>query len=191
MSSATALQWSLTGLFAVCAGLYLAQARAAGAWQSRVAWSMHALMAVAMIAMAWPWGMEISAIGYVLIFTASALYVAYLGLFTACIGHSVYHALMMASMVLMAVATSPSGMPDTANVADVGAMPGMNMAGSEPAVGTASTPAWVTSTCSIAAAFFVGAALWSLVVLIRGPQRPYANLLMTAGMGVTFATLAI
>lgn len=186
------LQWTLTGVFAVCVGLYLAQVRTAAGWQPRVAWSLHALMAVAMIAMSWPWGMAVSPIGYVLVFTASALFFAYLGLFTAGVGHSVYHAVMMASMVLMALAMSPAGMPEPANVGAMGAMPGMNMAGGGGlSVGSPSAPTWVVLACGVAAAFFLGAALWSFFVLIRGPQRPYANLLMTAGMGVAFAALAI
>lgn len=191
MSSAPALQWTLTGVFAVCAALYLAQVGAATAWQSRVAWSMHALMAVAMIAMAWPWGGEISPIGYVLIFTACALYFAYRGLFSVRVGYSVYHAVMMTSMVLMAVAMSATALPETANVGATGGMPGMAMAGDGGVGANASAPAWVLVTCGASAAFFIGASLWSFFVLIRGPQQPYANLLMTAGMGVAFIALAI
>jgi hypothetical protein len=192
MGSDAALQWTLTIVFAVCVVLYAGQVRAAEVWQPRVAWSLHALMALAMIAMSWPWGLGVSPITYVLIFTACALFFAYLGLFTARVGHSVYHAVMMASMVLMALAMSPSAMPDTANVGAMGAMPGMNTAGgADVSVGSSSTPAWVISTCSVAAVFFIGVALRSFFVLVRGPQRPYANLLMTAGMGVSFAALVI
>jgi Domain of unknown function (DUF5134) len=192
MSSAPILQWTLTGIFAVCAVLYAAQVRAAGAWQPRVAWSLHSLMAVAMIAMAWPWGTNVSPLCYVLIFTAAALYFAYLGLFGERVGHTVYHGVMMASMVLMALAMSPSSMPNTANVGAMGSMPGMDMAGgTDQGAGPPSTPAWVTLTCILAAALFIGAALWSFFVVVRGPQRPYANLLMTTGMGVAFAALAI
>jgi uncharacterized protein DUF5134 len=199
MSWAPALQWTLTGLFGVCAGLYLQQVRTAHVWQPKVAWSLHALMAVAMIAMAWPWGMRVPPIAYVLLFTASALYFAYLGMFTAHVGHTRYHASMMASMVLMALAMPVSAMPERPSMADMGAMAGMDMAdmGSPmPGMGMADmgvppTPTWVMLTCGVTAAFFVGAALWLFFVLIRGPSRPYADLLMAAGLGVSFAALVI
>jgi hypothetical protein len=192
-----ALRWALSGVFAVCAVLYGAQVRTAPAWQSRAAWSLHTLMALAMIAMAWPWGMHISTIVYVLVFTAGALYFAYLGVFDTHVRHAVYHGSMLASMVLMAVAMSSSALPDTSGAGSISAMPGMNMVGAGGGgESSAAAPIWVTVSCGPAAVFFLGAALWSFFVLVRGPQRPgpqstYANMLMTAGMGVTFAALAI
>jgi Domain of unknown function (DUF5134) len=189
--------WVLTVVFAVSAVLYGAQVRTAPAWQSRVAWSLHVLMALAMIAMAWPWGMGVPTIVYGVVFTACALYFAYLGVFHAGVGHAFYHSAMMASMVLMAVAMSSpimssSTTPDTSGTGSMGAMPGMNMAGTgSTTVGSSAAPMWVTVTCGAAAVLFLGAALWSFFVLVRGPQRPYANLLMTAGMGVAFTALAV
>jgi Domain of unknown function (DUF5134) len=185
-----AFRWTLAGVFALCAGLYLVQVHAARAWPVRVAWSLHALMATAMIAMARPFGMRISPVAYVLVFTAGALFFAYFGLFNARIGHAAYHAAMMGSMVLMAVVMSSSGMPGVPVADAMGAMPAMSRSVRvDVADGAPAAPPWVVVTCGLAAAFFFGAALWSFYVLVRGPQRPYANLLMTAGMGVAFAAL--
>jgi hypothetical protein len=66
--------------------------------------SAHALMALAMIAMFWSWGMVLAPIVDVLVFTAGVLYFAYLGLFTTRVAHAAYHSVMMGSMVLMASA---------------------------------------------------------------------------------------
>jgi hypothetical protein len=190
MGPGGAFRWTLTGVFALCAALYLVQIHAARAWPVRVAWSLHALMAAAMIAMAWPFGMSISPIAYVLVFTACALYFAYFGLFNARVGHALYHAAMMGSMVLMALVMSASVMPGTPDTDAMGAMPGMSRADRVDVTGgPLAAPTWAVVTCGLAAAFFLGAALWSFFVLVRGPQRPYANLLMTAGMGVAFAAL--
>ncbi|MCV7228471.1 DUF5134 domain-containing protein [Mycolicibacterium komossense] len=187
---AVLVPWALTAVFATCAGLYLAQCRAARSWQARIAWSLHALMATAMIATAWSWGMAISPLIYVLVFSASALYFAYLGLYDTRLGHAFYHAAMMGSMVLMAVAMPPSMMPPASGAGAMAGMQHVNMTGgSNVTVESLGTPLWVVGTCGMSAALFFGAALRSFFVLIRGPQRPYANLLMTAGMGVAFAAL--
>ncbi|OPX13081.1 DUF5134 domain-containing protein [Mycobacterium sp. AT1] len=190
MASA-ALRWALTGVFVACAGLYLARVLAAGGRLAQVAWSLHVLMAVAMLAMAWPWGVYVSPLAYVLLFTAGALYFAYLALFAADIGHTVYHGVMMASMVVMALVMSSTSLPAAPAVGAMRAMPGMDMAGGSGPGAPPSTPIWVIVTCGVAVAFFLGAALRSFFVVIRGPQRPLADLLMAAGMGVSFAALII
>ena len=59
------------------------------------------------------------------------------------------------------------------------------------ATGSSPTPTWVILTCGAAAVFFVGAALRSFYVVVRGPRRPVANVLMTVGMGVSFAALVL
>jgi Domain of unknown function (DUF5134) len=188
MSPEGAIRWTLTGAFAICAGLYLAQIHAARAWPARVGWLLHVVMAAAMIAMTWPVGMSLAPVALVLLFTACALYFAFFGLFNARVGHGLYHAAMMGSMVLMAVVMSPSATPGVPGADAMGAMPGMSRAVDVPTQ-AAATPPWIVVSCSLAAAAFLGAALWSFYLLIRGPHRPYANLLMTAGMGVSFAAL--
>jgi hypothetical protein len=112
-------------------------------------------------------------------------------LFTTAVGHAVYHAVMMASMVLMAVAMTASPVSGDAVIGTTAAMPGMIMPAGGTVDATGSIPFWVVLTCGPAAVFFVVAALRSFYLLVQGPQRPYANLLMTAGMGVSFAVLAL
>jgi hypothetical protein len=90
---------------------------------TRVGWSLHALMALAMIAMSWSWGTVLAPIVYVLVFTAGVLYFTYLGLFTTRVAHAAYHSVMMGSMVLMASAMSPSAAPGSADTGSMGATP--------------------------------------------------------------------
>ena len=187
------LRWALTVLFALCIALYAREALATRAWQQKLAWSLHVLMAAAMIAMGWPAGMSVPTPVYVLVFTAAALYFVYLGLFGPPVAHALYHSVMMAAMVAMAVVMPYAAMPAMPSAAAMGSGHDMAMAGAgvSRAFASAASPVWVTVLCGLAAAGFVGAALWSLVVLIRGPHRPFANLLMSLGMGVAFAAMAI
>ena len=187
------LRWALSILFVVCIGLYGRQAIGARAWPQRFGWSLHVLMAVAMIAMAWPAAMSVPTLVYVLVFTAGALYFVYFGVFGPRVDHAFYHCVMMAAMVAMAVVMPSAAMPAMSSAAAIGAGHDMPMAGAgvTHAAGSWSSPVWVSVVCGLAAAGFLGAALGSFVVLIRGPQRPYANLLMTLGMGVTFAAMAV
>src|SRR5208283_2857407 len=145
------------------------------------------LMAAAMIAMGWPAGMSVPTPVYVLVFTAAALYFVYLGLFGPPVAHALYHSVMMAAMVAMAVVMPYAAMPAMPSAAAMGSGHDMAMAGAgvSRAFASAASPVWVTVLCGLAAA------LWSLVVLIRGPHRPFANLLMSLGMGVAFAAMAI
>ena len=193
MITSLGLRWGLTLLFVACVGLYTRTAIGERVWQSRLGWSLHVLMAMAMIAMAWPVGMRIPALLYVLVFTAAALYFVYLGLFGPHVDHAFYHAVMMGAMVAMAAVMPSAAMPGM-TVTSTSAMAGQHMPMAGAAAtdsGSWSSPAWASTLCGLAAAGFLGAALWSLVVLIRGPHRPYANLLMSFGMGVAFAGMAI
>ena len=193
MITSLGLRWGLTALFAVCVGLYTRQAIGAGGWQSRLGWSLHVLMAIAMIAMAWPLGMSVPMLLYVLVFTAAALYFVYLGLFGPHLNHAFYHAVMMGAMVVMAVVMQSGTMPGM-TLTSTSAMAGHDMSMASAAATDAGShlvsPPWLSVLCGLAATGFLGVALWSLVVLIQGPHRPYANLLMSLGMGVAFAVMA-
>ena len=193
MIDGAVLRWALTILFLLCIGLYGRQAFGARAWQQRVGWLLHVLMAAAMIAMVWPAGMRVPALLYVLVFTAAALYFVYLALFGPQVDHAFYHAVMMAAMVVMGVAMTSTAMPATSSTPAMGAGHHMAMAdmGAAPSSGFGTPPTWVTVVSGLAAAGFLVVALWSLAALIRGPQRPYANLLMSLGMGIAFAAMAI
>jgi hypothetical protein len=184
------LLWALTVLFVVCIALYGRQAIGAHMWQRRVGWWLHVLMSAAMIVMVWPVGMSVPALLYVLVFTAGALYFVYLGVFGPNVDHTFFHAVMMAGMVVMAVAMTSAAMPAMSSTPAMGAGHHMAMAGAgAQAAGYGTPPAWISVVGGVAAAGFLVAALWSYVVLIRGPQR-YANVLMSLGMAITFAAMA-
>jgi len=187
------LHWALTVLFVVCVGLYARQAIGDHGWQPRLGWSLHVLMAIAMIAMAWPARMSIPTLVYVLVFTAGALYFVYLGLFGPRIDHSFYHAVMMGAMVAMAVVMQSSAMPGmTAASSSALAGHSMPMANAASAVGSpAGSSAWEPVLCGLAAAGFMGVAVWSFLAALRGPRRPHATMLMSLGMGIAFAGIAI
>ncbi|HUO38896.1 MAG TPA: DUF5134 domain-containing protein [Mycobacterium sp.] len=187
------LRWALTILFVVSIGLYGRLAIRVRAPRQRVGWSLHVLMSAAMIAMAWPLGMSIPTLLYVLVFTAGALYFGYFGVFGPHVDHAFYHAAMMAAMVMMAVAMTSVAMPAMSSGLAMGAGHDMAMtgAGAPRAGGSWAAPTWVSVTCGVAAVGFLVVALWSFLVLVRGPQRPYANLLMSLGMGAMFAAMAI
>lgn len=105
-----------------------------------------------------------------------------------------YDAAMMASMVVMSVlmsapATVSSGSAE-ANSAQ-GSMPGM---GSMSGMGVPGTAGWAQPTgvavlAALCAAAYFAAALWWFYALIRGPARPWGEVLMATGMGVAFAVL--
>jgi hypothetical protein len=187
------LRWGLTVLFVVCAGLYTRQMFGERKWQPTLGWLLHVLMAIAMVAMAWPVGMRIPSLLYVLVFTAAALYFVYLGLFGPHVNHAFYHAVMMGAMVVMALLMQSAAMPGM-TVTPTSAMAGHNMPmvhATATNTGSSGSPVWGSTLCGLAAAGFVGVALWSFVVLIRTPHRPCADTLMSLGMGVAFAGMAI
>lgn len=188
------VRWGLTVLFLVCVGLYGRQAIGApSSWQQRFGWWLHMPMAAAMIAMAWPAGMSIPTLLYILVFSAAALYFLYFAVFGAGVDHAFYHALMMAAMVAMAVVMPTDAMTGMSPATAMGAGHNVPMAGmgTVHSAATSAPPTWVSVACGLAAAGFVGAALWWLTMLIRGQQRLYATLLMSLGMGLTFAAMAI
>jgi hypothetical protein len=188
-----ALRWALTGVFLASIALYARRAVGAGSWQQRFGWWLHVLMAAAMIAMAWPAGMSIPTLLYVLVFTAAALYFVYFAVFGPRLDHTAYHAVMMAAMVAMAVVMPAAAMPAMSSATAMGSDQHMSMAGMGSGYAGVSwtPPTWVSVTCGLATAGFLGAALWLFILLIRGPQRAYADLVMSLGMGLAFATLTI
>lgn len=193
MITSFVLRWALTVLFVVSAGLYARRAIADHRWQRRLAWSLHVLMAIAMIAMAWPVAMSIPTLLSILVFTAAALYFVYLGFFGPRIDHCFYHAVMMGAMVVMAVVMQPLAMPRM-TAAGPG-MAGRSMPMADAAASTAGSPAgspaWASVLCGLAAVGFLGVALGSFLAVLRGPRRPYPDMLMSLSMGIAFAGMAI
>ncbi|WP_338836432.1 DUF5134 domain-containing protein [Gordonia polyisoprenivorans] len=190
---------AITGVFTLCAVIYLMRAWHSPTPLTRFAGILHVLMAVAMIAMVWPWGAQVAPIVSVLVFSGGALFFAHRVVVDAdatrrhlLVGS--YDAAMMASMVLMSVLMS---VPATANSTSAeansaqGSMPGM---GSMSAMGVPGTAGWAQPTgvavlAALCAAAYFAAALWWFYALIRGPARPWGEVLMATGMGVAFAVL--
>ena len=148
---------------------------------------LHAVASVGMIAMLWPAGMQVSPLVYVLVFTAAALYLAYLALFGFELPHPVYHCAMMAAMALMGLLMAPNaGVPVATAQAS-----GHHSAHLGHGAIAVTPPSWFTAVCVALAIGFCAAALWWFYLLVRGPKRPYADLLMALGMSATFAVMAV
>ncbi|BBZ54744.1 DUF5134 domain-containing protein [Mycolicibacterium phocaicum] len=185
MIADSALRWALTAVFAVAALLFAGNGRRVPG-QRGVA-VLHALASVGMIAMLWPAGIQVSPLLYVLVFTAGALYFAYLALFGFGLPHPVYHCTMMAAMALMGLLMAPNaGVP----VATARAS-GHHSAHLGHGAIAVTPPGWFTVVCIALAVGFCAAALWWFYLLVRGPKRPYADLLMALGMSATFAVMAV
>lgn len=189
MIADSALRWALTAVFAVAALLFVGAGRRVPG--QRGVGVLHALASAGMIAMLWPAGMRVSPLVYVLVFTAGALYFAYLALFGFELPHPVYHCTMMAAMALMGLLMAPNaGIPVA--VAGSGAQAsGHHSAHLGHGAIAVTPPAWFTVVCAVLAAGFCVAALWWFYLLVRGPKRPYADLLMALGMSAAFAVMAL
>ncbi len=194
---------ALTCVFALCAVLYLVGISRSASVGTRFTGFLHLLMALAMIAMTWSWGMRISTITYVLVFTASALYFAHRALGRSERASTVecpdpahhndaYHAAMMASMVVMAVLMSVPGTSATVHQAVGGEMPSMRgMTGMGPMdmSGGSGTPVWSTVVTGVLAVLYVLAALVYFYRSVQGPRRWVVEILMSSGMAVSFALM--
>jgi hypothetical protein len=177
-------RWVLSAAFAVAVGYYLSRMvthRRSGVRRPVLDEGLHALMGVAMIAMLWSWGAGVPVMAYVLVFTAAALWFVAEALFATrspvtgptgpalCAGpagNAWYHALMMGSMVWMAVLLSAATAGAAAGGATDGmsAMPGMGMGMGMGEPGAAAgpvfpVPLWSRASSLALAAVFCAAAL--------------------------------
>lgn len=178
------MRWALTAVFAIAAVLFVIAGRRA---EGHGVWALHGLASVAMIAMVWPVGMQIPPVLYVLVFTACALYFAYLAMYHGGLPHPVYHVTMMGAMAAMGLLMTPNAATPAAS-AHVAASGHHHVA--QAAGATAQTPGWFTVACVVLAAGFGVATLWWFYLLVKGPQRPFADVLMALGMSVSFAAMA-
>jgi hypothetical protein len=191
-------------LFAVTGVGYLVRAVVGGSdGVGRVSDLLHVLMSVAMLSMPWGWGMVFPTTLQELVFGLATLFYVVLAVrptgsvdghtsHHAGRGSLVFHALMMAAMVLMAVQMSGS-MSAGASMS----MPGMDMSsGSGSGVDT-SGAAW-TVLGWVLVVFFATAALRYLMVLVRpigrgvrsigvGGVRVNAALLLLMSVGTAIA----
>ncbi|MBT0567842.1 DUF5134 domain-containing protein [Williamsia sp. CHRR-6] len=200
MGGGPLLQWSSTAIFAVVVVLCARDLLTRGDLAARLAAGLHVLMAAAMITMTWSWGSHIPVLVYVLVFTAAALYFAFLALYRDRHPHaSPYHFLMMASMAVMAVVmyAPGNGALSTAQASGTGGM-SHSMAGMSMGSGVGGdTPFWAVATSVVGATAYAVAFLVGFYLLVRssgrtpdgGSTRPYAQVLMAAGMAVGFATM--
>ena len=175
---------ALTVVFVAAALVYAVRARDATGWQPKGAWSLHALAAAVMAGMLWPAGMAVSPLLYLLFFTACGLFIVYVGMFGS-VAHWPYHAAMMATMAAMPVMMSTPAV--AAPMPAMSQHDHMAMAAG-PVLGSA-TPVWLRASAAAVAGVLFVSALWWFYVLIRGPERPYSDLLMAIGMGACFALL--
>lgn len=179
--------------------------------RDRISYGAHTLMSAAMFCMIWPWGQELFLLPQIVIFTAATVWFIVLAAAPAspeghlATGHHdgrrrlLYHAGMMAAMVVMAFAMigMNSGMRSSASSMDMGSMPGMDMSGSG---GGMVSPLWVSVVSlalaiafGIAALYFIGSTLKSATAehaSERSGRRRTAdaswNLLMAVGMAALF-----
>ena len=136
----------IIALFVLTAGFYLVRLVADRSRDDRILNLTHLLMSIVMIMMPLGWSVRIPAGIQILVFSAAALWYAYLLLFrphavseTADSHHSgrprlLYHTGMMLAMVWMAVIMAP--LPGAGAQAAMAAMPGMSMPGVSMSAGT-------------------------------------------------------
>ncbi|MYV48862.1 DUF5134 domain-containing protein [Streptomyces sp. SID2888] len=139
MIAASGLRWLLSAVFAVplLHGLWSAAAHGRTV-APRVDHALHAVMGLFMIAMVWPWGMDLPSDPQIVLFTAGALWfactaplrVGSAGRARAALA-ALPHVLMMGAMAWMvAVMDSDDMAAGHGGGSGMGDMPGMHMAGS-------------------------------------------------------------
>jgi hypothetical protein len=224
-----ATRWILSVAFAVAAGYYLRHV--IKRWKSRPGWwstldnGLHVVMGISMIAMLWSWSSVVPIMVYVTVFTAAMLWFVAEALFIAqpsasgpvVVGHATrhphdawYHAMMMGSMVWMAVVMSTvsssmavmsspispmSSLPFSGSMGtasdDMASMAGMSMSmsgGSTSPDGMASMsmlPLWAKAPCVLLAIVFCAAA----IRLIARGLLPVISRRSTTGSSVTAAMI--
>lgn len=138
----------IIALFGLAGGFYLVRLVRDHTWDDRILNATHLLMSIVMIMMPLGWSTRIPAGVQILVFSAAALWYAYLVLFRpravseTVDGHHagrprlIYHAGMMLAMVWMAAIMAPLPGSDAATTS----MPSMSMPGMGISAGSPSTP---------------------------------------------------
>ena len=189
MIAAGGLRWVLTGLFVVpaLAGMWRAGAPACaregpGAVE-RIAHLLHAAMALAMVAMVWPWGMKLPAWPQVTLFTLSAVWFAGVALARPASASrarallvALPHVAMMGAMAWMAAAmVSPHSMAGHDGSHGMAHMPGMDMSGGSGTVTMTLAGTGPRTTSGLLAGVLLMLALWWLARGFAVAQRGYAT----------------
>lgn len=202
------LRWIVTALFVFGAAECLfAMATAARQWPRLVSQSLHLAMAVAMVTMAWPWGMTLPTSGPTKFFLVAAGWFIVGFVITA--GHRVvnaYHAVMMLAMAWMYAVMGGSLLPKLANGAVTGgghaghAMPNMpNMNMPEASAESLQNPPLIAGVNWLFAVGFAVAALVWVYRLIKYRSEQDAEsrhmfgivcqAMMAVGMSIMFAVM--
>jgi hypothetical protein len=166
--SSPPLVWTLTVVFAATAGFCLlrcvvpAWIGASRAVVHRVGDCWHAVMALGMVGMLWPWGMHVPALPQNVVFGAGALFFG-LQLVRPPAGHGrralALHAVMMLAMVWMVIAMPLSMGTGFGGITPMPGMPGMPGMTVPTAATGGGLPAGVLSTGLVAALGLAAATL--------------------------------
>ena len=222
MIAAAGLRWILTLLFvvpALSAMWRTGASRSAGGGPDtvgRIAHLLHAVMALAMAAMVWPWGMNLPAGPQAALFTLGAMWFAGVALArpasvsrAQALRGALPHVVMMGAMAWMAAAMVSSGsMAGHGSSHDMAGMSGMDMSGGSGTVTMTLTDTGPRLTAGLlAAVLLVLGVRWlarsfdaARLVDATGPRRPAAPVesdafglachsAMALGMAVTFVLL--
>lgn len=199
------LRWVVTGLFSLTAvECVLAVVARRRPWTWVVSHGLHFVMAVAMVAMAWPWGARLPATAPAVFFVLAAItFVAMAIVVARTTGLRLrygYHALMMLATGWMYAIMGAHWFPARASAQDAAepatSMPGMDMAGAGMPASSGS-PLWFSAVSWLGTVgFAVAAVFWTCWYFIKRKQEPsrFRSLgnLSQAGMatGMTFLFLS-
>jgi Domain of unknown function (DUF5134) len=196
------VRWVVIGLFALTAVEFgIAVVTKPRPWTSAVNHALHFVMAVAMVAMAWPWRARLPTTGPAVFFLLAAVTFVAMAIFA--VGTTsrrelyAYHGLMMLATAWMYVVMDGHLMPARSSARPEMSMPGMEMSAMTMSVSNSAT--WFSAVGWFGAVgFAVAAVFWSYrYVLDRrrktAPRRSLGDLgqaMMAAGMAIFFlATL--
>ncbi|MCX5134532.1 DUF5134 domain-containing protein [Streptomyces sp. NBC_00340] len=171
MIAASGLRWTLTLVFALTAAHGFRRAVIPGATRAdRVDHALHTAMGLAMIAMVWPWGMDLAAGPQVVVFVAGALWFVCAAPFRGGEGTrregllgALAQAVLMGAMAWMVTLMDSGDMGDGAGGGGaMQGMPGMDMSGSAGAATMTLTDTGPKAAAGVLALASVGFALWWL-----------------------------
>jgi hypothetical protein len=196
------LRWVVIGLFALvaveCGVAVITKPRP---WTSAVNHALHLVMAVAMVAMAWPWAAKLPTTGPAVFFLLAAVSFAGMAVFairtTTRKELYAYHGLMMLATAWMYAIMDRHPMPAGSSTQPDMSMPGMAMSTMNMPASNSAT--WFSAVDWLGAvSFAIAAVFWTYrYVLDRrrkaAPRRSLGDLgqaMMAAGMAIFFvATL--
>ena len=197
------LRWVVIGLFGLTAAEFgLATVIKRRPWTSVLNHALHFVMAVAMVAMAWPWAARFPTTGPAVFFLLAAVSFVAMAVFAVQAatlrGLYAYHGLMMLSTAWMYAIMDSHLMPARSSTPPDMSMPGMDMSAmSMPA--SSGPHVWFSAVGWFGAiGFAVAAVFWTYRYFIErqhkvAPRRTLGDLaqaMIAAGMAIFFlATL--